>query len=142
MREEDLYDLYRLDMNDLESLETPAEFSVWKRVWATEFKHVVIRQVKSVDTKDKVPISNRQSSSLHTPLSQNRMSPQVREQMRVLFREKGADARSRRKCLRAILYEYRLSIRAERLCYYKARTRANESPTTFVSFITDGASSE
>lgn len=64
MRDEDLYDLYLLDMQDLESLETPPSMSVWKKVWVDHFPEVVIREVKSVDTKDKV----RHMSTIHHQL--------------------------------------------------------------------------
>ena len=88
-------------------------------IFGIPFSHIVIREVKSVDSKDK-----------------------VREQLRFLFRQKGSDARKRRLHLRARLHDYRKSIRAERLVYYSARTDAVDKSDSFMSFITDGASSE
>ena len=110
-----------MGMLDLEGQAVPeiSSLDVFCEIRDSDSPHIAIREEKSVDSKEK-----------------------VREQLRVLFRQKGSDARRRRLHLRARLHDYRKSIRAERLVYYSARTDAVDKSDSFVSFIADGASSE
>ena len=121
MTEDELYELFRMDCLDLDglTLEEVPTMVQWKDVWVANFTNITIREIKTVDSKDK-----------------------VREQLRQLMRNPGAAPRRRRLYLRGVLYEYRLAIRAERAAYWKAIIEANDNPETRIDFITDGASSQ
>jgi len=67
---------------------------------------------------------------------------QVREQLRMQMRERGQDARASRMHLRSLLFCYRISMRKERMYYWKKRSEAADNPGIACSFVTDGASSK
>jgi hypothetical protein len=66
----DFYEIFVMDMLDLEGLPLnqiplqPAFDSLWDRGPNAEFKHVTIRELKSVDSKDKVRLAHTLSLSL------------------------------------------------------------------------------
>jgi hypothetical protein len=116
-----LYALFELDMRDLVGLgenEIPTR-AVWKSVWTKRHSNVVYREVKSVDSKDR-----------------------TRENLRALLRDKGSDALATRMHIRECMHAHREQMREYRLVYHKERTNAALSPETYISMITDGASSE
>ena len=74
MTEDELYEVFRMDCLDIDglTLEEVPTMVKWKDVWVANFTNITIREITTVDSKDK-----------------------VREQLRQLMRNPGAAPRRR-----------------------------------------------
>ena len=93
-----------------------SSFWVWLDVWKSEFPDIVVREHRSVDTKDKI-------------------LPELRRMMR----RKVTTCADRRQHIKYVRKRYRASLRTERTFYWVARLRPCEQPLRYMTYIQDGA---
>jgi hypothetical protein len=116
------YNDYYLEFKDylvsdlsLEEDEVPSQ-QVWRSVWKESYKHIVIRDCKHVDSKDR-----------------------VREQLKKAFA--AASNVADKNHIKEIRAAFAQAMRLERMVYWRERSAAAMDPTQKLSFITDGATS-